>query len=526
MLSERVETTFSEWQTKDVITESELYNFLHMLKGTSGTIGMEALSIFCSSHLEILSLENDNEIAMSSLTNFFDKISSFLEGMEENQVIIPVTYQQRFDEEVFFLIIDDDLEFVSYVKELLEALGAQVVIALNGRRGIDQFYSMRPNFVLIDLFLPDMSGFDVLSKISDTAMARRATLMVTSVDQSKENRIKAYENGAMDFIGKPLDLEVFLPYLFNRDKMRKTVGKSIITDGLTGVGNRKYFDEAIRHHAELSDRSGVPFSLVMMDLDHFKKINDSYGHPAGDEVLRKLCEVINQEKREVDQAFRYGGEEFAILLSGVQAEKAAVFLERVRTKFNALIFEEAGYSFSVTFSAGIAMYAEDTDKLISTADQALYEAKRTGRNRTVIFDEKKSLAKRKLHIIIVDDDILVREVLQRKLVEWTSPDIDITVETYANGPAFLEADWYSPEERYIVLLDGIMPEMDGLEVLGRLKKNEEVEKNVLVSMMTARTSDADIKAALWLGADDYIMKPFRSEDVLARIQQLASKLLN
>jgi len=128
-------------------------------------------------------------------------------------------------------------------------------------------------------------------------------------------------------------------------------------------------------------------------------------------------------------------------------------------------------------------------------------------------------------IIVVDDDVLIQTMLVEKLSEWKSPEVDITVHAFSNGPSFLDADWYREEENFIVLLDGIMPGMDGLEVLSRLK-NRYNTSNVIVAMMTGRTGDADIKAALWLGADDYIMKPFKPLDVLVRIQQLSTRLLN
>lgn len=526
MLLGRIETTFSEWREKEFITEHELYLFLHMLKGTSGTIGLDALSAFCASQLEILSSENDSEIPVHTLENFCERIRSYLDGTaEKNRSTVTEGHHKRFDEEIFVLIIDDDLEFASYVKELLEKMGAQVIVALNGKRGIEQFYSMSPNFVLIDLMLPDVSGFEILDQIKDTANARQVTIAIMSVDESRENKIKAYERGAMDFIGKPIDIEMFIPYLFNRHEIRKTTARSIITDGLTGVGNRRYFDERIHYFAETYNRSGIIFSFVMLDIDHFKQVNDVYGHPMGDEVLRKLGEVMLAEKRDLDNIFRYGGEEFAFLLSGSKDEESSLFVERVRNKFNAIVFQQADRKFSVTFSAGIATYAGDVDKLVSSADQALYEAKRAGRNRTVIFDQQKLHVKRKLHVIIVDDDALIRRMLQEELVKWTLPDIDITVKAFRDGPTFLEDDWYSKEEYYIVLLDGIMPGMDGLEVLSRLKLLK-FEKNILVSMMTARASDSDVKAALWLGADDYIMKPFKPVDVLLRIQHMANRLFN
>lgn len=526
MLAGWIEMTLSKWDEVGFITESQLYEFLHILKGTADTLRMRTLSDFCASQLEKLSFNNDSKIAVPSLGKFSNRIRSFLDGTEEEEnYSFPEVYRNRFDEETFVLIIDSDLEFISYVKELFEKMGAQVIIALNGKRGIEQFYSIRPNFVLIDLKLPDISGFEVLDQIKDTANARQVTIMITSVDQSRKNRMRAYERGAMDFLAKPIDSEVFIPYLLNRDEIRKSIGKSVYTDVLTGVGNRRHFDNRIHFYTETYNRSAIPFSCVMLDLDHFKQVNDVHGHLTGDEVLRKLGEVLRAEKREMDDVFRYGGEEFILLLSELESVDTAKFVERLRMKFNAIDFQVADHAFSVTFSAGVATYDGDIERLMSSADQALYEAKRSGRNRTVIFDEKKSHVKRKLHIIIVDDDTLIRTILQEKLLEWTIPDIDISVQVFSDGLTFLEADWYSPEEHYIVLLDGVMPGMDGLEVLSRLKR-EKVGKNILVSMMTARTGDSDIKAALWLGADDYIMKPFKPADVLSRIQQLTNRLFN
>lgn len=523
MLRDRIETTFFDWKEKSIITERELYNFLHTLKGTSGTIGMNDLSTFCSTQLDSLSKDSENQIPVHTLNNFKNRIRYVLEGADNSSDLqIPDIYTGRFDEGTSILIIDDDLEFVSYVKEILESMGAHVVIALNGERGMEQFYSLRPQFVLIDLYLPDMTGFEVLDHIAETAMARHVTLVMTSVDSSRDNKIMAYEKGAMDFLAKPIDIKIFIPYMLNREEMRKTIGKSVVTDGLTGVGNRRHFDEISSYFAELSGRSGVDFSLVMLDLDHFKKVNDLYGHPAGDEVLRQLGEISLENKRETDHVFRYGGEEFAYLFHGTSAEEAVVFIDRLRTKLNAIVFEEGDHRFSVTFSAGVATYNGDLEKLISSADQALYEAKRSGRDRTVIYNEA-LLVKRKLHIIIVDDDLLIRTMLFEKLVELNLPGIDTAIHTFMDGPSFLESDWYRPEEYYVVLLDGIMPKMDGLEVLERLKRDK--EKNVLVSMMTARKGDADIKAALWLGADDYIMKPFQPKDVLSRVHQLANRIL-
>ena len=524
LLSEKIEESFEKWDTKKAVSESDLYAFLHTLKGTSGTIGLHDLADFCNAHLEILSSEEEAGIPISSLKNFKKNIRLLVKGDKKStkELQLPSTYSNHFDQETFILIIDDDLEYVSFVKELLEQLGAQVLVAMNGKRGIQLFYDMQPNIMMIDMQLPDMNGMEVFEAIRDTATDRHVISILMSSNKSKEIIGKAYEIGMMDFINKPLDLELFLPYLFNRDKLRKGISQSITTDGLTGVGNRKRLDEMLKYSGKIAQRSGSTFSVIMMDLDHFKLVNDTYGHHKGDDVLKTFSDIAKQKKRETDYIFRYGGEEFVLLVSGDQ-EEAITLIDRLRQSFNSHVFTEKDRTFSVTFSAGISEYKGELDLLLIEADQALYQAKRTGRNKTIVFENSIVQMKRKLQVIIVDDDLLIRSMLEEELLHLELPDIELSVRLFEDGVSFLAADWFDPDVNFIILLDGIMPEMDGLEVLERLKRRPDTN-NILVSMMTARTSEADIKSALWLGADDYIMKPFQKNEVLSRIQNLASRM--
>lgn len=526
VLRDRLEKTYEEWQLKSFISEKELYAFLHTIKEMGDEFGMTSVSGFSESQLMKLSPNSDNRIPFMSLANFWERMSKVVERDKE---LVAYDFSQltkdRFENDVFILVIGDSLEFVSYIKELMERLGAQVLVAMSGKRGIEQFYSMRPNYVITELELTDMSAFDILDQIAETALTKRVPIMVMSKDYSNRNRIAVYEKGALDLIRMPLELDVFVPYLLNRELIRRSMDESVFTDGLTGVGNRRYFDDSLHEYSSLFNRTHLPHTLVMMDIDHFKKVNDQYGHMSGDKVLRKFGEMLNEVKREGDKVFRYGGEEFAALLHGTKADEAAEFIDRFRKCFNQLVFNAEAGNFSVTFSAGIADYRGDNNEMIMTADRALYEAKRTGRNKTVIFTEANAVQRKKLQVIIVDDDLFFRTMLSDMLKEWTSDEIEISIKTFEDGPSFLESDWYRNDVNFIILLDGVMPQMDGLEVLGRLKQVND-EKNVLVSMMTARTSETDIKTALWLGADDYIMKPFKPEEVLLKIQNLAARMFN
>lgn len=507
-----------------MISESELYTFLNTIKGTSATIQLNDLTDFCDAHLDIISPNNRDEIPTTSLKNFKKNVRLLVNDnvKKVKEIMLPDLQGKQFDGKTLILIIDNDLEFASSTKELLEKLGAQVLVAMNGKQGIKRFYDMQPNIVMTEMDLPDMTGIEVFEKIKDTVSSSHIMSILLSSNESSEIISQAYEVGIMDFIRKPLDFKVFLPYLFNRDTLRKSISQSITTDGLTGVGNRKRLNEILDYLKKLSHRSAVSFSVIMIDLDHFKKVNDTYGHHKGDVVLKAFSRIAREQKNEADYVFRYGGEEFVVIVLGDQQE-AYKLVHRIHEAFNALVFKENGRSFSATFSAGISVFSGELDSLLIEADQALYQAKRTGRNRTVIFDKEEVYAKRKLQVIIVDDDVLIRSMLKDELTNWQLPDIELSVRIFEDGVTFLAADWYDPNINYIILLDRIMPEMDGLEVLERLKGGKEIS-NILVSMMTARKSEDDIKSALWLGADDYIMKPFKTSEVLSRIQNLASRM--
>lgn len=524
LLSKEIEKTFTHWDSRGMISESELYNFLHTIKSTSNTNQLSKITEFCEAHLEVLSPDNKDEIPITSLKNFKKNIRLVVTDKPDRSsaTMLPDFSGKELDENTFILIIDNDLEFASATKELLEQRGAHVTVAVNGEQGVQRFFDIQPNIVMIEMELPDMTGLEVFEKIKHAVWNSHIISILLSRNDSNDIMRQAYDIGMMDFIKKPLELTIFLPYLLNRNALLKSISKSITTDGLTGIGNRKRLDEILEHFKKVARRSGASFSVVMIDLDHFKKINDTFGHHKGDEVLKAFTKLASEQKRETDYLFRYGGEEFVVVVSG-EKQEAYQLIQRIQEAFNLLVFKEKEQSFSVTFSAGISVYNGNSESILIEADQALYEAKRTGRNRIVVFNDADVLVKRKLQVIIVDDDLLIRSMLEKELSNWNLPDIELSVRLFKDGVSFLAANWHDPNINHIILLDGIMPEMDGLEVLERLKNREDMS-NVLVAMMTARKSREDIKSALRLGANDYIMKPFQTQEVLGRIQQLATRM--
>ncbi|WP_341962667.1 diguanylate cyclase [Planococcus maritimus] len=529
LLADRTERDFAKWTTLQMVPEKEIYRFLHTMKGTAGTIGLTDLSEFCSKHLDAYSDSSTDSLPIESLQAMMNQLRSFFavkdnEKTAELSILEPPQKPTPLVDESLVLIIDPDAEFAAQVKETLEQQGIPVVISLDGQKGMELFYTLHPQMVLLDLHFPDADGFGLVSRIYEAGRSRHLPIAIVSEDDQMDNQIRAMQIGATDFLAKPLNMDFFIPYMMNRLHSQELILQGTRYDDLTGAGNRKGFNEVLLQMTHLAERTGKTFTLVLLDLDHFKKVNDDYGHPAGDEVLKTFSDILLDKKRESDYFFRYGGEEFALILPETKAQSAASVVERIREAVNSTDFKIDDHEpFRISFSAGISEYRLKQETLITTADQALYQAKRNGRNQTKIYESAQKEVRRKLNILIVDDDSLVRKLVSKHFSNWKADEFDIHIEEFADGLALVESDWYRAEESYMILLDGVMPKMDGLEVLSHIR-TQYPHDNIVISMLTSRTNESDIILALKSGADDYIVKPFYAQEVVARVQRLTRRM--
>lgn len=527
LLANRMERDFSKWAAQGTLQESEVYRFLHTMKGTAGTIGMAELSDFCAVQLDSFSEHSTSPLSADSLEELMASFRYYFaveEAASEETAEREMSANDPTSEEALILIIDPDAEYAAKIKETLEARSIPAVIALDGQKGMELFYTLHPQMVLVEAKLPDMEGFHLAERIAEAGRNRHLPVAIMREGGQIDDHIRAMEAGVTDFLAKPLNMAYFLPYLANRLRSQEFVLQAVRVDKMTGAGNRQSFDHALSQMANLAERTGKPFTLALLDLDHFKKINDSYGHPAGDEVLRSFSQLILDRKRESDQFFRYGGEEFALILPNTRAAEADAFIDRLRQALAETEFTVNGHvPVRLTFSAGLSEYRLAQETIVSKADQALYLAKRNGRNQTRVYEAAGHDVKRKLNIVIVDDDSLVRKLVAKQFSNWKTEDFDIHIEEYPDGLALVDSDWYRPDEHYMILLDGVMPKMDGLEVLSHVR-SQYPHDNILVSMLTSRNNESDIVLALKSGADDYIVKPFYAQEVVARVQRLTKRM--
>jgi diguanylate cyclase (GGDEF)-like protein len=274
------------------------------------------------------------------------------------------------------LIVDDDPTFCDVLRAQLEQLDYRVSTETDARLALSRLQEGDFDVLLLDLMMPEIGGLDVLEEIRQH-FSVLPIVVVTGYD-IPEATVDAMRRGATDFVTKPVDIS-FLDLRIHRACEHELARRLANSDGLTGLYNHRYLQERLQHEVERARRYSRSLSLVMADIDHFKRYNDRWGHPRGDEVLMAVARVLRRVSRGSDIAARYGGEEFTLVLPETSLEAAAKVAERTRRTVAGLRFEGA----RVTLSLGVStlLSGDSKEALIENADRALYQAKRDGRNR-------------------------------------------------------------------------------------------------------------------------------------------------
>jgi diguanylate cyclase (GGDEF)-like protein len=283
------------------------------------------------------------------------------------------------------LIIDDDEILAQTYASTLENAGMRVVVETNPSAVLRQMTALYPDLILMDVQMPGIDGVELARIIRQSRLHLALPIVFLSGERDLARQLEARTWGGDDFIIKPIDPGRLVSLVRMRADRAITLRSMMDRDSLTGLLNHGRFIERLYQELERCRRIDVEMSLVLIDLDHFKSINDSYGHPSGDQVLRTLARTLSVGLRRIDIIGRYGGEEFGVLLLDTPAKAAFAVADKIRQRFSAVEFSAKTNKFFVTFSAGIAGSRGHVtpEALISSADDQMYLAKAEGRNRIV-----------------------------------------------------------------------------------------------------------------------------------------------
>jgi diguanylate cyclase (GGDEF)-like protein len=283
------------------------------------------------------------------------------------------------------LVIDDDPDKLKLLEFALTRAGYQVRTAHDGEEGLAAIISFDPDLIVSDIMMPRMNGYELARRVRENPQTRFIPIILqTAAGSRAEDQRLGSEVGALGFITDPTDLDLLLARartLLDFKSYLDTCEEQASTDHLTGLANRRRFERQLEREVARTARHGRPFSLITIDIDHFKQVNDSYGHEAGDEAIKTLARVLQQGTRGIDLAARIGGEEFAVILTETNLSGAVEVAERLRVTLKSVEIQAVG---QIAASFGVAecpSQAETARELVARADAALYEAKREGRDR-------------------------------------------------------------------------------------------------------------------------------------------------
>lgn len=295
-----------------------------------------------------------------------------------------LTRQQK-PEPYRILVVDDEPEVADYHSLILREAGMVTTQLHDPVRVLDVVQEFRPDMVLMDMYMPGCSGRDLACLIRQVPDYVSLPIVYLSSETDKHKQFSAMRVGAEGFLTKPIQPDDLMAAVAIRAERMRALRSLMARDSLTGLYNHTTTTQLLEGAIAMAARRDASLCFVMIDVDRFKSVNDTYGHPVGDQVLLALARVLQQRLRNSDLVGRYGGEEFAVILHDASLDAAVKIVDQLRTDFEKVRFHAGNVEFSCTFSAGVAGFPkyQRMDVLREAADRSLYEAKTRGRNRVV-----------------------------------------------------------------------------------------------------------------------------------------------
>jgi len=339
-------------------------------------------------HVIVLSGNIDKEFRQKMLKkNIIDYVNKG--GMNDINYITTTLLRLQKNRKHTVLVVDDSMVFRKHMKNMLENLFFNVITVAHGEEAINILGTRNDiTLVLTDYHMPVMDGLELTHEIRKTYSKDDIAILAVSSNQDNEVNALFLKTGANDFIIKPFSKEEFSCRINNTIDALENI--QIVTnhanrDYLTGLYNRRYFFDSMTDYEEEIKESGERFAVAMIDIDHFKKINDTYGHDVGDKIIVSLSEILISTTSHRDVVARFGGEEFCVVLKNINRDSAIDIFERIRSeieKFSFHVEKETYIKFTV--SIGLVMSSDEPlEELINQADMMLYNAKNSGRNQVV-----------------------------------------------------------------------------------------------------------------------------------------------
>ena len=309
----------------------------------------------------------------------------FLEGRVDPTVVVEKVEQftrHNLQTPYRVLVVDDSRAQATYAETVLRKAGMIPRVVTEPMDVLTALHEFNPEIIIMDMYMPGCNGTELAKVIRQDDRYVSVPIIYLSAEDDVNKQLHAMSLGGDDFLVKPINPRQLLATIHNRGRRARALKAQMVRDSLTGLFNHTHTLNLLEDALTRARTTGRPVSFVMIDIDHFKSVNDTWGHPVGDRILKSLALFLKQRLRKSDSIGRYGGEEFAIILPDTRLADARALIDDIRQRFHAIRHPTDRNEISVSFSAGIAATEDGTVKMLTDqADKALYEAKHRGRNQ-------------------------------------------------------------------------------------------------------------------------------------------------
>jgi diguanylate cyclase (GGDEF)-like protein len=360
------------------VTKNQVFDFASSLN----SLGIKVIS-----YSGLFSFDVRLAAVRAGVADFIVKPTSILNIVEKINRVLNLQKDRKYH----IVFIDDQQMMGEFYQTVLEEAGCEVYFMNSVKEMFANLHDIHPDLFLLDMNMPDVNGLEAAKMIRQEKKFDFTPILFLTADDQLEVKLEALKGGAEDVISKRTPPALVTELVLTRLKRALAIREFVSKDSLTGVLNHGQIMDAAMNAFRLSLRQRSEVSIAMLDLDHFKKVNDTFGHAAGDKVLSGLGQLLSRSLRNTDFIGRYGGEEFMLVLVGTNSEGALKKLNAIKDIFATEKFHFKGRDFSCTFSVGVADLAKNVNlpHAIHQADQALYISKESGRNRVTLFTDDK-----------------------------------------------------------------------------------------------------------------------------------------
>lgn len=427
------------------------------------------------------------------------------------------------------LVLNEDPVLRLFLKYYFEKQNGMIIKELNSpMEALEYFYKEYPHCVIVNGSYISKMGLEVFESFSHLCQENYIPILIT-LDNDNLTLRKECITLADEVMVCSKKLDDLVIRVIYHLKKRSRIMDQILIDPRTGVKNEKFLAKEVERQIKDMKRSYEQFSLVYVQLDELTAVRKTYGYAFGHQIVKELGGFIQNSIRPSDSIFGYQNEGFVIVLPKTVKVDAGKLMNRLIKQFAELRFQTSEGEISFTFSVKVVDFVDPSQSVEQCISLMSFPKNQATEDRKAIVvdgttTDVDSFTLRKLKIGIIDDDRLIRELLKSQLKDIEVPDYEVEIKAFSDGEEFFNDPWHRQNERFLLIIDRIMPKMDGLEVLERIRTQYD-RRRYLCLMLTSKDSEADITLAIQRGANDYMIKPFSMQELRARIKRQIRGLL-